>query len=345
MAFTEDIGRAAAACRTHCGQLRNRLRVLTAAAGSHLSWPEGQNDLMESFLSDVRKFPTPFPYGSGQVQRFGGFPCRLDRAAAALVVPLRVLPTGPDVLAAAIDVRSASGTLPDALRRLDETLAQGQALADALAQAAAGVRDAFAAETAFQHACAVTSRLRATLALPAASPLRAANLEFHQKQVRDLLAVTDRIPAPGPEFAAVVQALRSAVDAGDTDAVLTALDTLCRHLVAAPSPAPDWSAIQTAIAALAPLPDPDRLRAAGAEQVRTWSHEVPFCADQILARYRDLTATTPPAGPMVAPGPSPADALRAVDTARRERVAHLTDVGAGRFVLHPDAGRDRPRGP
>lgn len=323
--------------------LANQLNIITAAVGDKKTWPAAQAALLAGYTKTMLQPPNAFGYVGYYLQRYGGFPYRLNRAAVLLALPHRVLPGYGD-LTALVDKLPGSRDVPALLAELRQAHEKGQVFASVWLAAANAERERFLPEYLLQRARKLMARLQSLAGLEHNPSLYTANLQFYLEEVLAVMVAAAELRAPAPALQQVLVHLRQAHGTGNVPALLQHLPMLLVELAArATGPSPQSVRLVEALTQSAGEDEAARQRLMGAwgEVMRARGQEDLFRPAELLAFGQATQAGEAATGNWYVQPVTQMDLWLALDQAHQDLQAHQLDLLCGRHDLFAAAAADR----
>lgn len=329
--------------RGHFQELRNQLRILSAAAGPSRTWPPGQDKLLEQYLKSAAAL-NPGLQRERARHAFSGWPQRFLHSTALLLALQRCLDTDADYIRSATRLREAQD-LGAEISALDARLADQMALNENWGAALAGERQRFAGEAVLQSIRNLRQRLARLPVLRPNRSLYDSNLRFYRDEIAKALNAIQGLEKSLAEgLGPLVQALREKLPSAGPDEIGRDLRAIERQLAAhAPPLSPALAAALGEVGRRART-DPavaSRLLASAAETAagRESENTSPPLEDLALCRAWMQNAL-PETPPWYAPPPDILDVWLMADRLRSDWQARLLDIEMKRDVLNPDQADD-----
>ena len=343
MEYVGKMAEGAGTYLSYFSRMLNRLNIISAAVGSSATWPQAQDALYDELMVEIDKRPHPFMYqASPYVQRFGGFPYRLDRSAAMLTAPEYVLPVAARLRTEAEQLKTTQD-LPSSLAVLRGTLGEAAKLAGVWADAASAEHRRFLPSLLAQKVRKLQARIAELKAVSGNADLRAANLEFYTSEIRQILETGTPLVEQDAALAPMFAEISEAIEASTPGEIADLLAPLATRLFAMQPAGEALLGLAAELARQAAASDAFRERLGGAcgDLVRAEGDAALFLPFGLVTLARTTFPTETFTAEWTTVPVQVGDVYLLLDRIQRELHAHRMSLLAGRYELFARARRDR----
>ena len=238
MEYLRALSTKADTLRLRYRELANQLDIVITAIGGQPRWPASRNALLEDLRQRAGRLSWIYLDRDHLIQRFSGFPHRIDRSASLVGAARRMLPGA--LLLPHVERLATAERVSERLAALKAEVAEALELNDLIETAAEAEIHRFGPESALQKGRKLRQRLEALEVSRDNPELYEANLRFYLDELQVILKtlVPHREAIPG--LGARLEALEQAHVARELNRVLLLLGGLIENLAAyhpPPSPA------------------------------------------------------------------------------------------------------------